>query len=295
MSNTVKLIAILAMLAVLAALVVAAANSQTHSKPSNVTATATDEGYILVNWDDDAAPVHRVGWAHDGDAREAQDAGDWLEAFHFADTKRNTDYTVKYLPPGQQYWFIVGAANERFAGATWSDWASLTTPADSPTEPSPTPEPTPSPTPQSTPTPRPTTCSGDDYNRDEWGTYPAADSNATPKWTLPSDDVSSRDITQDHHVALKDAHVSGGCDWSASRKDQFSSDADNLNPTTRSFNSSKANRTPDQLTGIAKRIINTNGEKCDYATQHKDVKDEYGLTMTTAERSTVNEWLASCP
>ncbi len=137
-------------------------------------------------------------------------------------------------------------------------------------------------------------CTGDDYDRDEWGTYPAASSNATPRWTKPSDDVSSRDITQDHHVALKDAHISGGCDWSATEKDQFSSDMENLNPTTRSFNSSKANRTPDQLTGIAEQIIDTDAEKCDYATQHEDVKEKYSLTMTSAEQSTVDEWLTLC-
>ena len=56
-------------------------------------------------------------------------------------------------------------------------------------------------------------------------------------------------------------------------KNNFSSDADNLNPTTRSFNSSKGSRTPDELTGIAARIINADQEKCDYATQHDEIKE----------------------
>ena len=137
-------------------------------------------------------------------------------------------------------------------------------------------------------------CSSDDYDRDEWGNHPTADPDATPTWTLPSDNVSSSDLTNDHHVALKDAHVSGGCDWSAAMKNDFSSDSDNLNPTTRSFNSSKGSRTPDQLTGIAERIINTDDEKCDYATQHDAVKDEYDLSMTDSERSTVTLWLSFC-
>ena len=274
-------------------LVVAAANTQAPAKPTGITVTATPDGYIKVSWDDDAAPVHRVGWTHDRDFREAQTAGDWLEAFHFADTKREEDYTVKYLPGGQPYWFIVGAAPERFGGASWSeDWAYLTTPVEPSTEPAPTPAPTPEPTPAPSAA---NTCDGDDYDRDEWGDYPAADSSATPQWTLPSDNVSASDITQDHHVALKDAHISGGCDWSATQKDQFSSDADNLNPTTRSFNSSKANRTPDMLTGIALRIINTDAERCGYATQHDEVKEKYDLTMTDAEQDTVDEWLDLCP
>ncbi len=169
---------------------------------------------------------------------------------------------------------------------------------------------TPTPTAMTQPTPRPThlptatptsgqtstaTCMPDDYDRDDWGDYPAADASAAPRWTLPADNVNSPAITQDHHVALEDAHTSGGCNWSIAQKDAFSSDAENLNPTTRSFNSSKSNRTPDQLTGIAAAIIDTSAEKCDYATQHDAVKDKYDLTMADSERTTVTAWLALCP
>ena len=138
-------------------------------------------------------------------------------------------------------------------------------------------------------------CSADDYDRDEWGKYPGTPDDATPTWTLPPDNVASTDITLDHHVALQDAHISGGCDWSSEIKNDFATDPDNLNPTTRSFNSSKGSRTPDQLTGIAESIIDTDDEKCDYATQHDAVKDEYDLTMTANEQATVTEWLSLCP
>ena len=164
----------------------------------------------------------------------------------------------------------------------------------------PTAAPTAAPTATHTPTPTATqpvavSCSIDDYDRNDWGSYPSVPANATATWTKPSDNVNATDLTNDHHVALADAHVSGGCVWSTSAKDAFSSDADNLNPTTRSFNSSKANRSPDQLTGIAARIIDTDVEKCDYATQHEEVKEEYSLSMTEAEQNTVDEWLALCP
>ena len=137
-------------------------------------------------------------------------------------------------------------------------------------------------------------CSADDYDRDEWGEYPGAPDDATPTWTLPPDNVAATDITLDHHVALQDAHISGGCDWSSEIRNDFATDPDNLNPTTRSFNSSKGSRTPDQLTGIAESIIDTDDEKCDYATQHDAVKDEYDLTMTANEQATVTEWLSLC-
>ena len=48
------------------------------------------------------------------------------------------------------------------------------------------------------------------------------------------------------------------------------------------------------MTGIAKSTIDTDDEKCDYATQHDAVKDEYDLTMTANEKATVTEWLSLC-
>ena len=138
-------------------------------------------------------------------------------------------------------------------------------------------------------------CSEQPYDRDDWGSYPSADTTAAPTWTQPHDSVNNPKITQDHHVGLKDAHVSGGCHWPQARKDEFSSYAANLNPTTGSFNSSKGSRTPDRLTGIAKRIIDTADEKCRYARQHNAVKRRWELTMTTtAEADTVAAWLRGC-
>ena len=80
--------------------------------PTNVTAQNTPEGHVIVKWDADAAPVHRVGWALASDVTAARAAGDWLEAFHFADTKRDTDYTIKYLA--------------RVGRSTGSSWAPST-------------------------------------------------------------------------------------------------------------------------------------------------------------------------
>lgn len=287
MNRTKKwLVVIAAVVAVALVASIASVNPQTPPAATGVTATNTANG-VRVSRNDDEAAVHRVGWAHDADARAANAAGDWLEAFHFADTKRNTDYTIKYLPDGQKYWVIVGAANHRFGAVAWSNWSSLTVRTADASTPTPTPAPTSTPVPTSTPAPT-ASCSGDDYDRDEWGSYPGVPAGATATWTLPSDNVNNTSLTHDHHVALKDAHVSGGCNWTASRKDTFSSDLDNLNPTTGSFNSSKGSRTPDRLTGIAARIINTNAEKCDYATQHKAVKDEYSLSMTTSSLTDLN-------
>ena len=155
MSRTLKIAGKITLLLLLAVSAMAAANAQTYPQPTNVTAENTTDGYVLVSWADDAAPVHRVGWTHDTDFRAAEGAGDWLEAFHFADSKRDTDYTIKYLPRGQKYWFIVGTTNERFTGATYSEWTSITTTADSTTA-TPMPAATPTPAPMPTATLRPT-------------------------------------------------------------------------------------------------------------------------------------------
>ncbi len=132
------------------------------------------------------------------------------------------------------------------------------------------------------------------YDRDSWGDYPKANPNTAPTWTRPSDRVNAPAITQDHHVSLHDAHDSGGCLWSAARKQAFASDPENLNPTTSSFNSSKGSRTPDRLTGIAADIIDTDWEKCDYAFQHGQIKLKYGLSLTPREEAVTLRWLALC-
>ena len=114
------------------------------------------------------------------------------------------------------------------------------------------------------------------------------------RWVIADDDIRSREPTLDHHVALKDAFLSGGCTWSLDQKAAFSADTMNHYWTARSFNSSKGARTPDQLTGIAKRIIDTQVEKCAYATRHKSVKERYNLSMTNKEQEVVVSWLRDC-
>ena len=122
----------------------AAASTAALLPPTNVTAQNTPEGHVIVKWDADAAPFHRVGWALASDVTAARAAGDWLEAFHFADTKRDTDYTIKYLARGQKYWFIVGSLNYRFGSAVAWDEAGwkLRTTASVVAAAEPTPEPT---------------------------------------------------------------------------------------------------------------------------------------------------------
>lgn len=127
MFKTTKTAILLVVLIALAALLIAAANPQSQTKPTGVDVSNTGHGHVLVTWDEGQAPIHRVGWVDEQELQAATLAGDGLEAFHFAETKRDSEYLIKDLPAGRKYWFIVGAATERFGKATWSDWASLTT------------------------------------------------------------------------------------------------------------------------------------------------------------------------
>ena len=137
-------------------------------------------------------------------------------------------------------------------------------------------------------------CDPEDYDRAGWGSYPPVPEGATAKWSTAADNLNDNSLEHDHHVSLKAAHSAGGCGWSEKLKDQFSSYGRNLNPTAASFNASKGSRTTDELTGIAKRVIDTDGEKCAYARQHARVKRSYGLVMTPAEKSTTEAWMNLC-
>ena len=243
----------------------AAVAQGTLTAPTNVTAVSNAAGELTLAWEggDNADSYLLI-------AVNLQDTADYKTATVLGDAAKTG--TVTGLTGGANYLGIVVALQATADGLATQYGVAAPIPVQSVDS----------------------QCSADDYDRNDWGDYPGASDDATPTWTLPSDNVASPDITLDHHVALQDAHISGGCDWSLGIKNDFATDPDNLNPTTRSFNSSKGSRTPDQLTGIAKSIIDTDDEKCDYATQHDAVKDEYDLAMTANEQVAVAEWLSLC-
>ena len=292
------------------------------SPTSNIAVGAgVNAGEVVISWDAVPSATHyRIGYVNmevdyhlvtEGSCTMEPD--DWIQAFVYVDVKApnipvrdgHAEYTIRRLSPGALHAFTVltsnnfvdsgggGSVRSEFFWPSTPRWSFLEGRDSLPTGIQ-IPERVCS-APIAEAQPVAVSCSLDDYDRNDWGSHPSVPANATATWTKPSDNVNATDLTNDHHVALADAHVSGGCVWSTSVKDTFSSDTDNLNPTTRSFNSSKANRTPDQLTGIAERIIDTQMEKCDYAIQHEDVKEKYDLSLTEAEQDTVDEWLALCP
>lgn len=87
----------------------------------------------------------------------------------------------------------------------------------------------------------------------------------------------------DHVVSLKDAHESGGFNWSPSKRARFANDKSNHVPSCKRINSSKGSSTPKDFfrrssdgRGMDYEIKN----RCTYVEIYFQVKKKYSLTFT---------------
>ena len=87
----------------------------------------------------------------------------------------------------------------------------------------------------------------------------------------------------DHVVSLKDAHDSGGFNWSPSKRARFANDKSNHVPSCKRINSSKGSSTPKDFfrkssdgRGMDYEIKN----RCTYVEIYFQVKKKYSLTFT---------------
>ena len=98
-------------------------------------------------------------------------------------------------------------------------------------------------------------------------------------------------IDVDHHVPLKNAHLSGGWAWEAERKEEYANhleDPDHLVAISARHNRSKGARGPE---GWAPP---DNDLWCEYATDWAEIKEQWGLTMTPVESDIVMDMLGTC-
>ena len=100
-----------------------------------------------------------------------------------------------------------------------------------------------------------------------------------------------RHIDVDHHVPLKNAHLSGGWAWDAERKEEYANyleDPDHLVAISARHNRSKGARGPEEWAPP------DNDLWCQYAVDWTEIKERWGLTMTPVESDIVMDMLGTC-
>ena len=98
-------------------------------------------------------------------------------------------------------------------------------------------------------------------------------------------------IDVDHHVPLKNAHLSGGWAWDEETKEEYANylGAENhLIAISARHNRSKGARGPEEWAPP------DNSLWCDYATDWAEIKQEWELTMTPVESEIVMDMLHTC-
>ena len=103
---------------------------------------------------------------------------------------------------------------------------------------------------------------------------------------------NASELDIDHFIPLKNAHQSGGFNWSLAKKEDFANyrlDPDNLIAVNLSANRSKGAKGPDEWKP-------TNREYwCEYAYDWIRIKDYWNLTATQAEWDALVSMIETCP
>ena len=100
-----------------------------------------------------------------------------------------------------------------------------------------------------------------------------------------------RHIDVDHHVPLKNAHLSGGWRWDAEMKEDYANyleDDAHLVAISARHNRSKGARGPEEWAPP------NNALWCQYAVDWTEIKELWGLTMTPVESEIVMDMLGTC-
>ena len=98
-------------------------------------------------------------------------------------------------------------------------------------------------------------------------------------------------IDVDHHVPLKNAHLSGGWTWTSAEKQAYANylgEENHLVALSARHNRSKGARGPDEWRPPSEV------HWCQYSTDWVEIKDRWELTMTETEAEAVMEMLETC-
>ena len=100
-----------------------------------------------------------------------------------------------------------------------------------------------------------------------------------------------RHIDVDHHVPLKNAHISGGWAWDEERKEEYANDLTNpahLVAISARHNRSKGARGPEEWAPP------DNDLWCQYSLDWAEIKQGWSLTMTSVESEIVMDMIGTC-
>ena len=117
---------------------------------------------------------------------------------------------------------------------------------------------------------------------------------ATGRWWAPHLGhhlENPRHLDVDHHVPLKNAHLSGGWAWDEERKEEYANyleDPDHLIAISSRHNRSKGARGPEEWAPP------DNDLWCDYAVDWTEIKQGWNLTMTPRESEIVMDMIGTC-
>ena len=138
-----------------------------------------------------------------------------------------------------------------------------------------------------------------DYDRGDYEHDRAylCDTSGVDPYTGLTFDSSNCDV--DHIVAAKEAHESGGYNWSVATRQQFGNDELNLVATRACVNRSKGSRDAAEWSDVqsgacAGATLTTEG-RCFWAARTVAVKHRYNLALDTSEHTAVEAGLNQCP
>ena len=101
--------------------------------------------------------------------------------------------------------------------------------------------------------------------------------------------IEAKNVDIDHLVPLKNAHDSGGADWSFERKEKFANDPENLVVTNKKYNRTKSSKGIDQWLPVELSYT------CKYVRQWIKIKTKYKLEIKPQEIVTINLLKTKCP
>ena len=100
--------------------------------------------------------------------------------------------------------------------------------------------------------------------------------------------TTAAQVDIDHVVALKNAHLSGGANWSNRSKEEFANDPENLVITNKAYNRQKGAKGIDQWLPVKKEYA------CKYIKKWVSVKNQYTLNILPNEQKTIDEIRSEC-